>query len=210
MRCRLSFLFFLMPIFVFTQNLSIPIPNMFNSYEEATINFNDGTSIRGYGKITFNSSVKFKIIEESKPEVWTELMIKGVTLHRALDDIDFLYVNVKNHSMMQLLEVIELGEISLFVDASSSWTQTDTSLNNSPGSLNIPATHRSTSYEFFLKKENETEAIRLFGIFNFRKKAIEFFENCPQIVDRLKERKYKRGDIIEMVYYYNDYCAALD
>jgi hypothetical protein len=31
-----------------------------------------------------------------------------------------------------------------------------------------------------------------------------------QIVDRIKDRKYKRGDIIEMVYYYNDYCADLD
>ena len=85
------------------------MPHIFNSYEEATINFNDGTTIRGYAKITFNSSIKIKVNDYSKPDVWTDLMLKRVTFHGALDDVAFLYVNVKNHSMMQLLEVIELG-----------------------------------------------------------------------------------------------------
>ncbi|MFT4781197.1 MAG: hypothetical protein ACJAZK_002005 [Psychroserpens sp.] len=61
-----------------------------------------------------------------------------------------------------------------------------------------------------MKKESEKEAIKLFGIFNFKKEAIASFENCTQIVDRLNERKYRRGDIIDMVYYCNDCRAALD
>ncbi|MEM5563607.1 hypothetical protein WNY78_00755 [Psychroserpens sp. AS72] len=194
---------------VFAENSSTAEAT-FDAYEEATIHFHDGTSIRGFGKITYNSSIKFKTTEDGEPDTWTELMLKGITLHRELDDIDFLYVNVKNRSMMQLLEVIELGEISIFVNVSPSTQSTSTTFNNSTGLLNSTTTFQNPNYEFFLKKDNESEAIRLFGIINFRKKAIEFFKNCPQIVDRLNERKYKRGHIIEMVYYYNDYCAALD
>lgn len=197
------FLLTLSPVFASTTN-------SFDAYEDASIHFHDGTSIRGLGKITNNFSIKFKTSEDSKPEIWTELMLKGITLHRHLDDIDFLYVKVKNRTSMLLLEVIELGEISIFVDVSSYWIPTGNGFNNTLGIQTMPSHQENTSYRFFLKKENEVEAIESFGIFNFRKKAMEFFKNCTQIVDRLKERKYKRGDIVEMVYYYNDYCAALD
>lgn len=181
-----------------------------DAYEDATIHFHDGTSIRGFGKITNTSTIKFKITEDGKPDVWTELMLKGITLHREPEDIDFLYIKLKKVRTPKLLEVIELGEISIFVDVSSYWVPTGIPNENVPGFGAMPSFHKNTSYGFFLKKENESEAIRLFGIFNFRKKAMTFFENCTQIVERLKERKYNRGDIIEMVYYYNDYCAALD
>ncbi|WP_040280539.1 hypothetical protein [Psychroserpens damuponensis] len=205
MKIFLLFLFILVPTTIFAEN-SI---KALDAYEEATIHFHDGTSIRGYAKITFNSSVKFKVTEDREPEAWTELMIKGVTFHRAIDDIDFLYVKLEKVKTPLLLEVIELGEISIFVDVSSNWISANHSTNET-GMLHTVTSIQNTTYSFFLKKESEKEAIRLFGIFNFKKKAIKFFENCPQIVDRLNEKKYKRGNIIEMVYYYNDYCAALD
>ena len=205
MKFLTSILFFFTITSVFANTSS-----SFDAYEEATINFHDGTSIRGFGKITVNSSIKFKVTEDGKPDVWTELMLKGITLHREPEDIEFLYINVRSRTTMQLLEVIELGEISIFVDVSSYWVPTGGQVNNIPGFYNMPTFKMNNSYRFFLKKESEVDAIALFGIFNFRKKAMTYFENCIQIVDRLKERKYKRGDIIEMVYYYNDYCAALD
>ncbi|TXE17798.1 hypothetical protein ES692_07830 [Psychroserpens burtonensis] len=210
MKSFLLFVAFLISTGLSAQDLSIFVPDVFNSYEEATINFNDGTTIRGYAKITFNSSIKFKVNDDSKPDVWTDLMLKGVIFHGALDDVGFMYVNVKNHSMMQLLEVIELGEISIFADVSSNWVSIGGEFNNKPENLDMRTYNKKTSYTFFFKKESEKEAIKLFGIFNFKKEAIAYFENCTQIVDRLNERKYKRGDIIDMVYYYNDYCAALD
>jgi len=208
MRVFLSIAFFLITQFSFTSEYKTDDSIFIDSYEEATIHFNDGTSIRGYGKITINSSVKFKISEDSKANIWTELMVKGITLHRQDVDIEFLYVHVKNSSLIKLLEVIELGEISIFVEVNSYLVETGGQFNNTPGFVNMPSYYEDLSYQFFLKKESEKEAIKLFGIFNFKKHAIAFFEDCPQIVDRNKNRKYNRGDIIEMVHYYNDYCAA--
>ncbi|MFT4781196.1 MAG: hypothetical protein ACJAZK_002004 [Psychroserpens sp.] len=129
------------------------MPHIFNSYEEATINFNDGTTIRGYAKITFNSSIKIKVKDYSKPDVWTDLMLKRVTFHGALDDVAFLYVNVKNHSMMQLLEVIELGEIFIFVDESSNWVSAGGEFNYKPENLDMRTYTTRHPILFFEKRK---------------------------------------------------------
>ncbi|WP_047549828.1 hypothetical protein [Psychroserpens sp. Hel_I_66] len=199
---------------VFAGN-SIP----FDKYEEATIHFHDGTSIRGFGKITVTSRIKFKTTEDGEPDTWTELMLKGITLHRELVDIDFLYIKVDRRKTLRLLEVIELGEISIFAEASSTLLPFTVYFNvgglGSPDILSnnllgVPNSYdQEVSFDIYAKKENE-EAINFTTVFKFKKVATKFFKNCPQIVDRLQDRKYKRGDIIEMVYYYNDYCAALD
>ena len=99
--------FFLIATVLFAQDFSIFVPDVFHSYEEAAINFNDGTTIRVYAKITFNSSIKFKLNDESKPDYWTDLMLKGEVFHGALGNLDFIYVNGKDSSRMQLLEVME-------------------------------------------------------------------------------------------------------
>jgi hypothetical protein len=149
MKRSLLLAFFLISTALSAQDLSVFVLDVFNSYEEATINFNDGTTIRGYAKITSNSSIKFKVNDDSKPDVWTDLMLKGVTFHGALDDVGFMYVNVKNHSMMQLLEVIELGEISIFVDVSSDWVSTDGEFNNKPENSDVRTYNKKISYSFF-------------------------------------------------------------
>lgn len=187
-----------------------------DAYEEATIHFHDGTSIRGFGKITVTSFIKFKTTEDGKPDTWTELMLKGITLHRPLYDIDFLYIEVEHRKTTRLLEVIELGEVSIFAEASSTVLPFTVFFNlggsgplidNNLGFSNNY--NQEVSFDLYVKKENE-EAINFSTVFKFKKVATAFFKNCPQIVDRLNERKYKRRHIIEMVYYYNDYCAALD
>jgi len=198
------------------QDFIIFEPDVFHSYEEATINFNDGTAIRGNTKITLDSPIKFKVNEDSKPDVWTDMMLKGVIFHSVFDDVSFMYVNVKNRLMMQLLEVIELGEISIFAEVSSKALPFSVFFNLG-GSVALTPNNSGFSnnydkevfFDLYAKKENE-EAINFTTVFKFKKVATNFFENCPQIVDRLKDKKYKIGDIIEMVYYYNDYCAVLD
>lgn len=70
--------------------------------------------------------------------------------------------------------------------------------------------NKKISQKFFLKKESENEAIKLFGLFNFKKEAIAYFENCVQIVDKLKDKMYQRENIIDMVYYYNYHWVTLD
>ncbi|MFT5848278.1 MAG: hypothetical protein ACI902_002350 [Psychroserpens sp.] len=62
----------------------------------------------------------------------------------------------------------------------------------------------------FLSKNKMIKLLIFLVSLTLKKEALKLFENCTQIVDRIKDRKYKRGDIIEMVYYYNDYCADLD
>jgi len=206
---------FLISTIIYAENSTRAL-NPSDQYEEATIHFHDGTSIKGYGKITSNYSIKFKTEKGSKPDIWTELMLKGITLHEDNLDILFLYVKVNRRKTIRLLEVIELGEISIFAEVSTN-VLPFTVFFNVGGSGSFPSNNLglSTSYnndvdfDLNVKKENQ-EAINFTTVFKFRKTASRFFENCPQIVDKLKDKTYKRVDVLEMVYYYNDYCAALD
>lgn len=209
MKIFLSLAFFLIVHLGYAAKHNADNSIYFDQYEEATIHFLDGTSVRGYGKITSQYLIKFKVTETSKPDIWKELMVKGITLHRENIDIDFLYVKVEGRSRIKLLEVIELGEISIFAEVKSYWMTTRDGFNGKNGLPYMPFNQRETSFEIFAKRQNE-DAINFTTVFKFKKVASKFFENCPQIVDRIKNRTYKRGDIIDMVYYYNDYCAALD
>lgn len=179
----------------------------FDKYEEATLHFLDNNSIKGYGKITEFLGVykiKFKLETYSKSDVWDDLIVKGLTIHREYYDIDFLYINVMYSSKPKLLEVIEIAEISLYVEVDSYWVS-----SNFDGNSMFPRVpgYRDTSYTFFVKKENQDEAINFSSVINFKKTAKEYFKNCPVLIKKIDSREFKRRDIEEIVYYYNDFCA---
>ena len=56
-------------------------------------------------------------------------------------------------------------------------------------------------------KINGNDVLSIFG--NFKKKAKEYFKDCPSIVKKIKSGKYKKTDIIEIVEYYNVFCAEI-
>jgi hypothetical protein len=208
MRCLISILFFLTLTSVFANSSA-----SFDKYEEATIHFNDGTSVRGYGKIVdvFKIyKIKFKVTLDGKADVWDELMVKGLTLHRELFDIEFQYVSIVHKSKPALLEVIEQAEISAYAEVDSHWVDMNFGNNQSSNFSYAPNMVRQTSYKLFVKREETDKAFCFDGVINFKKEALKFFSNCPQIIEKIKKRQYKRHDVLNMVYYYNDYCAALD
>ncbi|MCK7589719.1 hypothetical protein M0G43_03960 [Subsaxibacter sp. CAU 1640] len=184
-----------------------------DGYTLATIHFIDSTSIQGYAKIIDmlgSSTIKFKLTEDGKPDSWNENDLKGVTMHSELMDIVFHYVKLKNYSNPKLVELVEHGEISVYAKVDSNWVDNSNSNSTSIDGLSafVPS-HREVSYQLFVIKDNEQEAISLGKAINFKKIAKEYFKNCPGIINKIDEMKFKIGDVLEMVQYYNDFCAEL-
>ena len=69
--------------------------------------------------------------------------------------------------------------------------------------------NRGSIYKESLLVRNNEEAI----VFNyvelksFKKRASEYFSNCPSLVLKIEDKKYTRNDLEGLVNYYNDNCA---
>lgn len=101
--------------------------------QEATILFNDGTSIEGFGSINKNK-IYFRASLDHKPDVWIyNDMVKGITFTGFESTVKYEYVLLDefSHPEPQLLEVVEKGNVTLYARVRKIVTVNSNSLNSS-------------------------------------------------------------------------------
>ena len=63
---------------------------------------------------------------------------------------------------------------------------------------------------FYVKNEGDSEVIHLGSnqLFtkNFKQGASEFFKSCPELVEKIQNREFKKKDIVRIVRYFNLDC----
>lgn len=196
---------------------------LFEGYEKATIHFLDGTSIRGYGKLvgfavvsTEKYKIKFKASKEGKVDVWTDLMVKGITFHYNFDDVTYLYVKLSRSRYPRLLQVIEEGAVNLYIEIDTYWVSlgVDPQTGFPRGSYKEEETYyflvRNLDGKFLMLSPANTLSGTVRAIFsNFKKKVKKFFYDCEGIKNKLDSGDFNRTTIPEIVYYYNDFCTEL-
>jgi len=98
-----TFVFILIANFAFCQD------------QEATILFNDGSAIEGFGSINKNK-IYFRASLDDKPDSWSYDMVKGITFLGFETTIKYEYVLLDefSHPEPQLLEVVENGNVTLY------------------------------------------------------------------------------------------------
>ncbi|MFS4484253.1 hypothetical protein ACKGJY_14645 [Hyunsoonleella sp. 2307UL5-6] len=196
---------------------------VFEKYEKATIHFLDGTSIRGYGKLvgfavvsTEKYKIKFKASKDGKVDIWTDLMVKGITFHYDFDDVTYLYVKLSRSRYRRLLQVLEEGAVNLYIEID---TYLVSSGVNPRTGFPLGSYKEEKTYYFLVRNldgkslmlspaNTLSETVR--AIFsNFKKKVKKFFHDCEGIKNKLDSGDFNRTTIPEIVYYYNDFCTEL-
>ncbi|CAM3875695.1 MULTISPECIES: hypothetical protein [Flavobacterium] len=179
--------------------------------QEATLNFIDGTSLIGYGSIKKNK-IKFRLTKDDDPDIWNEDMVKGITFHGFDFDIKFEYLKTSKNAFYRLFEVIEEGNVSLYVE-----TLEFTSINNRINNgirFNISKkkyfneerdSGKLNSTSIFIKRMDEEYPTSL--NFGFKKKVLKYFSGCIRIEENIKSGEWFSNDIQTIVRYYNDICA---
>lgn len=75
-------------------------------------------------------------------------------------------------------------------------------------SMGMP--NSSTSNSFYVKKEGQSVAKYIKGdniaYGRFKINAIKFFGDCESLVNKIKNKDYKRKHLVKMVHYYNENC----
>lgn len=221
---------FILSLFLFTFSLvkasdSKLTFELFEGYEKATIHFLDGTSIKGYGKLVGSAvvsnekyKIKFKASKDGKADVWTDLMVKGITFHYDFDDITYVYVKLGKKRYPRLLQVIEEGAVNLYMEIHSYWTPS--SLDPDTGFPTTPSHREEETYYFLVREEGgdflilspaNTASEAFKAIFsNFKKKVKKFFIDCDGIKNKIDSGDFNRTTIPEIVYYYNDFCTEIE
>ncbi|MFE3866714.1 hypothetical protein ACFX5E_01340 [Flavobacterium sp. LS2P90] len=199
----ITFIFILIANFVLSQD------------QEATIFFNDGSSIYGFGSINKNN-ILFRASLDSKPDSWSYDMVKGITFLGFESTVKFEYVSLGEFSKPepQLLEVVEEGNVTLYARVSKIFQSFAINSNGFNHPNNQFVTNNFVSYrsgienvaeEIYVKRVNEKHPTSLNS--SFYKKAAKYFSDCEVINKKIGIGEFSKNKILELVQYYNDICA---
>jgi hypothetical protein len=196
-------------------NLLLTINLAFSQIKEATILFKDNTSIEGFGEIKKNK-IYFKIEEKEEPSEWSFDMAKGITFSSYGYSEKYEYVTVSKKKKPLLLQVIEEGNVSLYLDVFIETTYGAFATYNFNKNFNPTATPKNNLIPqvfsddaemqrvYYTKRNSEEIATSITT--SFSKTATKYFEDCGVLVQKIKTGKFLKKDIEEIVTYYNNYC----
>jgi len=184
-----------------------------HSWTEGTLYLKNGTVKTGLLKfpqvskdlIAFNGKqkVKFKKNKKAKKQKYDHKQVdKVVFSFPDSDEATYVYIAVAKKKY-ELFEKIVEGKATLYA-RSVSYTRTV----GHDFMTNQPVFYDFNDYdEFYVKKESENIASPLITLRisrSFKKRAMEYFANCPGLVAKLKDKTYRKEDIKEVVTIYNN------
>jgi len=177
--------------------------------EKATLYFKDGTIQTGLAKITDFNEIKFRLNKDSKKVKYNSKTISKMVLNDGNIDIEYVYRTIPDRKNPVLLEPLEKGIITIYKE----------NKNNVGGTI---------STFFYISKGNGNMAFKL-GYVNYifhsriinpnkrfdyntksRKilnKALSSFKDCPDLINKIKNPKFKKKGILKIVKYYNTNCG---
>lgn len=185
---------------VFLINISLTV---FSQEREATIIFNDSTSVKGFGEIK-KEKIHFRLSLGTEKSVWSYDMAYGLIFSGYGFSEKYVYVKPDEYSKPKLMEVIEEGKVNLY-KKSSYKTSMGIGFMGGSGIGVGPSVSHYYATEYFVKRKNEEHATDL--SLRFKSTSSRYFSDCQKLVEKISNKKFREDDIIEIVYYYNDYCG---
>ena len=184
-----------------------------HGWTEGTIYLKNGTVKEGLitfprvskDYITFNRKqrVRFKTHKKAKRERFDHTQIAKIIFD--YDDkasTEYVYIPT-TEKKYELFEKIVTGKATLYARSVNY-----TGNVGSDGATGMSGVCTWEDYnEFYILREGEEIASPLitFRISrSFRKRAMEYFSDCPAIVEKLEDKSYKKDDIKDVVESYNN------
>ncbi len=178
----------------------------FSQEREAAILFNDSTSIKGFAEIK-KEKIYFRVDLTSIITEWSYDMAYGLIFTGYGFSEKYIYIKPSKNSKKKIIvEVIEEGNVSLYKKTSFTVEVIPHKVSD-PAFLSGKATIKDyDSSNYYVKRKNEEYAIDIPSI-GFKMVSEKYFSDCDMLVQKIKKREFKKEDILEIVYYYNDYCG---
>jgi len=178
----------------------------------AALVLKDSTVLKGLGKINSVGLVKFRTTRKDKPSYYTFDQLQTVTLYEGDGIHTYVHKKIKNKSEPKILRIAKQGKVSLYklVNERYNYAPAINSGGNFGGAgFGGFGSHYSIKH-YYIQKENEDAATYLgsTSIFskNFKKAALQYFADCPVLIEKIQNNEYKKRDITAIVGFYNKNC----
>lgn len=172
--------------------------NIYSQYNNVKLYFNDSTAIEGLGYIK-KHKIYFKVEEKDEFSEWDLGSVYRIDFFGFENKVrTFEYIYTDKYRDFKLLENVLEGEVKLYKLEEVNIIY----FGNGPNKT----ISESTSLEYFVKHQNDKTAIDI--MFGFKKKIAQFFSDCPDIIEMVNDKTFKKDDIELIVNYYNKNCST--
>lgn len=201
MKKTLCLILLLITTFAFAQK-----EDKYGSFDKVKITLKDGSIIEGLGKINLDEEIIYKENKEAEKKIFNyknvdRLIIK---IDNTIKRFEYLTIEgIDGINREKLVEKIITGKINLYEDYTSGVSYSPT-MNGSYGFSN----YSKTTY-YISKNENiPATDLRIGNTYSERFKEIaqKSFSDCPDLLNKIDTKYFKRYGIREVVKYYNQSC----
>jgi len=174
--------------------------------QEATLFFKDGTEQSGWAKITNSNKIKFRKQKGAKKKVFNSKELNSILIKEGEDEKEYVYKKTDKHNKVELLRVVIKGKINLFEKITNGY------MAGAPmAGGGMSGGHHYSISNYYVSRSDVYNVNLLFStgtLFgkSFKKKASEYFKDCPSLVKKLQDKVFRKGDLEKIVTYYNEDC----
>ncbi|PHR72488.1 MAG: hypothetical protein COA67_04385 [Lutibacter sp.] len=168
----------------------------YSQNNKSSLHFNSGEVKQGYVNFVSDSIIEYK---NSKKDKYIEYSLKDINyveVFRKSRTSIYEYIEIDGVNYKKPLELVIKGKVSLYMSELS-------------GTGQIGQEYYKTK-SYYLKRNNKPAVFItvLGGITskNFKKAIAEYFDDCPVLIQTVKEKKLRKRKIKEIVVLYNETC----
>ncbi|UOY08634.1 hypothetical protein L0P88_08785 [Muricauda sp. SCSIO 64092] len=176
----------------------------------AELLFKDGAQLKGLAELSPSKTIRFKEHPMAKRQWYTFNEVDTLKLYYDIEPTIYVNLQVKNKILPKFLEIAQKGKKVVAYHETSIGYMVPAAFPNGgfDGVTNTGRFYKVGSS--YLRKTNEKEAIHLGSnqLFtkNFKKAASNFFADCPELVNKILDKEFKRKHLEEIIAFYNNQC----
>lgn len=173
-----------------------------NKWHEGTLVFKNKDTLVGFVKFddvsddltgfSLSNKIKFRSSENAEKQKFKKKTIDYFeVINNSGEKVKYTYLKVKVEGL-KLVRVEFEGKVNIYTDDYNFWSQNPTMFYSGK--------------KIYARKENKNTIEYLFmasAFSSFKKKALLYFEDCPELVSMLENEEYRRKDYIEIVKNYD-------
>lgn len=146
--------------------------------------------------------VKYRIDKKSKKQKYGEDQVQKIIFNISDTEIAYYeYIQISKNKK-GIFKIICSGKANLYGRKVSMTSSSSTGYNGIVGT-----TQTYSLNEFYITRKNEETASPLITVrisYSFKKRAMEYFSDCPKVVYKLEQKIYKKESIKEVIDEYNN------
>jgi hypothetical protein len=165
----------------------------------------DGSTINGFGRIKTNDEILYKKTEDSEKQIFNYKTVRKLIVYTDDYEQNYEYRVNNDTGKVKLLEIILVGKVNLFKHVQGSGAYTPNSIG---GGFDFTAGSYIT---YYISKNENNISVTSLGIGNtyskrFKTTANEFFNSCPDVLEKINNKYFNRYGVEAVVEYFIDNC----